>query len=217
MEPEPGGFASSPSRPREVVLVSFVPPAYPYDRLDDARRLAADHEGGVIDLSVGTPNDPPPAFVLAAMATPDDADHAARGYPASIGSLDLRQAIVQWTKERFGVSLDDDSVAACVGTKEFVATTPQWLHLRRPDRDTVLYPALSYPTYEMGAVLAGLRGVSVAVDSVGRIDLSTVSDADRSRALMLWVNSPGNPAGGLDDLRAAAAWGASNDVPVFSD
>jgi aspartate/methionine/tyrosine aminotransferase len=34
---------------------------------------------------------------------------------------------------------------------------------------------------------------------------------------MLWVNTPGNPAGGLDDLAAAAAWGASFGVPVFSD
>ena len=46
-------------------------------------------------------------------------------------------------------------IAACVGTKEFVGTLPQWLHLRTPDRDTVLYPAASYPTYEMGAILAG--------------------------------------------------------------
>lgn len=197
--------------------MSFVPPAYPYDRLDEARHLAAEHDGGIIDLSVGTPNDPPPSFVLSALTTPNDSDGSARGYPASIGSLDLRRAIGQWTKERFGVTLDDGAVAACVGTKEFVATTPHWIHLRRPDRDTVLYPALSYPTYEMGAVLGGLRAVPVDVDSLGRVDLSSVSESDSARALMLWVNSPGNPAGGLDDLAAAAAWGSSHDVPVFSD
>ena len=50
-------------------------------------------------------------------------------------------------------------MAACVGTKEFVASTPQYLKLRTPGRDTVLYPAISYPTYEMGATLAGLRAV----------------------------------------------------------
>ena len=48
------------------------------------------------------------------------------------------------------------AIGACIGTKEFVATLPQWLHLRTPDRDTVLYPAASYPTYEMGAILAGV-------------------------------------------------------------
>jgi aspartate/methionine/tyrosine aminotransferase len=98
-----------------------------------------------------------------------------------------------------------------------VGTLPQWLKLRRPDRDTVLYPAVSYPTYEMGAVLAGCRAVPVAVDADWRLDLDAVEEADADRALVLWVNSPGNPAGQLDDLGRAAAWGRSRGVPVFSD
>lgn len=192
----------------------FEPPAYPYDRLDGARKLAAAHEGGVVDLSIGTPTDPPPAEVLAVL---DDRGGAARGYPPSVGTVELRRAVRDWTDCRFGVSVSTDAIAACVGTKELVATTPAWLKLRRPDRDTVLYPAVSYPTYEMGAVLAGLRAVPVAMDEKWRIDLSSVDRADAGRALMLWVNTPGNPAGGLDDLAAAAAWGRQHGVPVFSD
>src|SRR3546814_2931792 len=60
---------------------------------------------------------------------------------------------------RLGISVDPAQVAACVGTEELVAGVPQWLKLRRPDRDTVLYPAISYPTYAMGATLAGCRAV----------------------------------------------------------
>ncbi|MDA8048091.1 MAG: pyridoxal phosphate-dependent aminotransferase [Actinomycetota bacterium] len=195
----------------------FEPPAYPYDRLEEARHLAAGHDGGVVDLSIGTPNDPPPAAVMAALADLTDSSGAARGYPPSIGSAALRAAISAWTKERLGVSVPPDAVAACVGTKEFVATAPQWLRLRRPDRDTVLYPAVSYPTYQMGAVLAGLRAVPVPVDRQWRIDLSAIAPSDAARALMLWVNTPGNPAGGLDDLAAAAGWGRRHDVTVCSD
>ena len=195
----------------------FVPPAYPYDRLDDAKQLAARLDGGVVDLSIGTPTDPPPPAVLAALADLEDSRGAARGYPPSIGTLELRNAIAEWTKSRLGASVPADAIAACVGTKEFVATTPQWMKLRRPDRDTVLYPAVSYPTYEMGATLAGLRAVPVPVDSEWRLDLSAVSEPDAARALMLWVNTPGNPAGGLDDLAAAAAWGLERGVAVFSD
>jgi succinyldiaminopimelate transaminase len=195
----------------------FEPPAYPYDRLDHARRLAAGHHDRVVDLSIGTPTDPPPPAVMAALADPADGTGAARGYPPSIGTLELRGAICSWTKERLGASVPSEAVAACVGTKEFVATTPQWLKLRRPDRDTVLYPAISYPTYEMGAVLAGLRAVPVPVDDRWRIDLSAISAADAARALMLWVNTPGNPAGGLDDLADAAAWGREHGVTVLSD
>jgi aspartate/methionine/tyrosine aminotransferase len=196
----------------------FEPPAYPYDRLDEARKLGVAHEGGLVDLSVGTPGDPPPPEVLAALNDGgDDHDGASRGYPASAGSAELRQAVQQWTKNRLGVPIPLESVAACLGTKEFVATTPAWLKLRYPERDTVLYPAVSYPTYEMGARLAGLRPVAVPVDSRWRIDVGTIDPADSQRALMLWVNTPGNPAGALDDLGAAAKWGVEHDVPVFSD
>lgn len=198
----------------------FVPPAYPYDRLDEARKVAASHEGGIVDLSVGTPTDPPPPAVMAALAgdpSEPDQDRSARGYPTSAGSIALRESIRHWTKTRLGATVAIDDVAICVGTKEFVATTPQWLKLRTPDRDTVLYPAVAYPTYEMGAILAGLRAVPVPVDSRWRLDLSAVDPSDAERALMLWVNTPGNPAGGLDDLAVVASWAGQHGVPVFSD
>ena len=104
-----------------------------------------------------------------------------------------------------------------IGTKEFVATLPQWLQLRTPSRDTVLYPAVAYPTYEMGAILAGCRPVPVAITPTGQLDLESIDPADADRALVLWVNSPSNPTGALDDLDAAAAWGRAHGVPVFSD
>jgi aspartate/methionine/tyrosine aminotransferase len=81
----------------------------------------------------------------------------------------------------------------------------------------VLYPAVAYPTYEMGAILAGLRAVPVAVDAGWHMDLSSISTDDAARALCLWVNSPSNPTGAIDDLGAAAAWGRAHGVPVFSD
>jgi aspartate/methionine/tyrosine aminotransferase len=148
---------------------------------------------------------------------PADESGAARGYPPSIGSQELRLAIQHWTKARLGAGIPLDALAVCVGTKEFVATAPQWMKLRYPGRDTVLYPAVSYPTYEMGAQLAGLRAVAVPLDNDWRLDLGAISADDAERALMLWINSPGNPSGALDDLAAAAGWGRSKGVPVFSD
>lgn len=193
----------------------FRPPAYPYDRLDDLRAVADAFEGGCVDLSVGTPMDDPPPEVMAALAGDGP---AARGYPPSIGTPALREAIVGWMDRRLGVAVDArEQVAACVGTKELVASLPQLLRLRDPSRDTVLYPEISYPTYEMGATLAGCRAVPVPVDDRWRLDLSAIDEADARRALVLWVNTPGNPAGGLDDLGAAAAWGRARDVVVASD
>jgi succinyldiaminopimelate transaminase len=193
--------------------MGFVPPPYPYDRLDPMKEKADAWDGGAVDLSIGTPNDPPPQLVLDALAT----SNSERGYPASIGTPAFREAASGWMARRLGVEAPTSAVAACVGTKELVACVPQYLRLRTPERDTVLYPAISYPTYEMGAILAGCRAVAVPVDDQWRLDLSAIAEEDAARALVLWVNSPGNPAGQLDDLAAAAAWGRSHGVPVFSD
>ena len=172
----------------------------------------------MVDLSVGSPCDPPSPAVLAALASADEGG-ATRGYPSSAGSSVARTAAADWMGRRLGVSVDPGGLALCIGTKELVAGLPAWLHLRDPSRDTVLYPALSYPTYEMGALLGGLRAVPVPVDEHFRLRLTpdAVSDADAERALVLWVNSPGNPAGALDDLAAAAAWGRERGVLVASD
>ena len=194
-------------------MAGFVPPPYPYDRLAPIAAEAARHDGGAVDLSIGTPCDPPPPEVVAALADPTPA----RGYPPSIGTPAYREAAAGWLARRFGAELPVEQVAACVGTKEFVAGVPQWLRLRNPERDTVLYPAVSYPTYAMGATLAGCRAVPVPVDDAWRIDLSRIEPADADRALCLWVNTPGNPCGGVDDLAAAADWGRRHGVPVLSD
>ncbi len=194
-------------------MSAFRPPPYPYDRLEDLRALAAASPGGMVDLSVGTPHDPPSPAVVAALAT----SGAERGYPAGAGTPELRRAAAGWMARTFGVDVDADHIAACVGTKELVAGLPALLRLARPERDTVLHPAVAYPTYAMGATLAGCRAVGVALDDRWRLDLAGVDAADAARALCLWVNTPGNPAGGLDDLGAVAAWGRAHGVPVLSD
>lgn len=191
----------------------FVPPPYPYDRLNDLAAVAAEFDGGAVDLSIGTPFDPPPRTVIDALGQSD----AERGYPPSIGTPGFRGAAAAWLNDLVGTDLDETQVRATIGSKEFVAGLPHWLRLRTPDKDTVLYPAISYPSYEMGATLGGCRAIPVPVDENWRLDLSAIDPDDASRALCLWINTPGNPAGGLDDLEAAAAWGRSNGVPVFSD
>ncbi len=188
-------------------MPGFIPPPYPYERLSEVTELAAAHDGGAVDLSIGTPCDPPPPAVVAALAT-----DTVRGYPPSIGTTELREAAAAWMQRRLGAPRMDPSsqVAACVGTKEFVASVPQYLRLRDPARDTVLYPAISYPTYAMGATLAGARAVPYT-------HLADIDEDDARRASCLWVNSPANPTGRLDDLAQAGDWGRVRGVPVLSD
>ncbi len=193
----------------------FRPPPYPYERLSRLHALADALPGGIVDCSIGTPCDPPPPEAVRALAS----SGAERGYPSSAGSAAFRQAAVEYVGRTFGVDVEVSELAACVGTKEMVVSTPQYLRLRDPSRDTVLYPSVSYPSYAMGAQLAGCRAVPVPLARTGGggLDLDAVDPSDIQRALLLWVNSPGNPSGELTDLGAAAAWGRRHGVPVFSD
>lgn len=193
----------------------FSLPPYPYDRLRELAAVGAAHPGGLVDCSVGTPCDPPPPAALKALAN----SGTEAGYPPAAGSEELRQAASAWMARRFSVEVAPEAVAPCVGTKEFVASVPHLLRLASPERDTVLYPAVSYPTYAMGALLAGCRAVPVPPVSAhdGTPQLGAVAEEDARRALALWVNSPANPTGALSDLARVAAWGHEHSVPVFSD
>ncbi len=196
--------------------MTFELPPYPYDRLSSLAEVARALPGGVVDCSIGTPCDPPLPAVIQALSH----SGAERGYPASAGGPELRHAAADWLERRFELPpLSLNSVVACVGTKEFVASVPHFLRLRQPERDTVLYPAVSYPTYAMGASMAGCRAMPVPPlpGSLGGLDLSAIADEDAARALVLWSNSPSNPTGALGDLGAEAAWGRAHGVPVFSD
>jgi succinyldiaminopimelate transaminase len=198
-----------PTRPE----AAFSPPPYPYDRLTALAEVAAAHRGGMVDLSVGTPCDPPPPAVVDALGR----SGAERGYPASAGNARLKDAVIGWLARRFGVAVGAEQIAACVGTKEFVASTAWFLRLRTPARDTVLAPAVAYPTYALGAELAGCRTVLVPTTPDGAMDFEGLSREDAARAVVLWVNSPANPTGAVSDLEAAAAFGRAHGIPVVSD
>jgi len=110
--------------------MAFVPPPYPYDRLDELRAVAAALPGGAIDCSIGTPHDSPPAAVIAALSE----SGAERGYPPSIGTPAYREGAAAWMRRRLEVDVDPATqIGACIGTKELVVSTPHFLRLRRPD------------------------------------------------------------------------------------
>jgi succinyldiaminopimelate transaminase len=200
-----------------ATVVPFVPPPYPYERLDALKQIADTLPGGVVDCSIGTPCDPVPDLVASAAA---DAARVSMGYPPSAGTPALHEAAAAWMARRLGVDVAPDDLAACIGTKEMVVSLPHLLALRRPDRDTVLYPAVAYPSYEMGATLAGRRAVPVALDADWHLDLDAIDPDDAARALVLWINEPGNPSSSAADvayLERVAEWGRAHDVVIASD
>nr|WP_223875398.1 succinyldiaminopimelate transaminase [Nanchangia anserum] len=179
-------------------------PTFPWDTLVPARKRAAEHPDGVVDLSIGTPVDPVPEIARDAFVRASDYP----GYPPTIGSAEVREAIVGWARRRRGASaLDAAGVLPTVGSKELVASLPAQLGIGAGER--VLFPQMAYPTYDVGARLVGAEPVAVGPDP-----------AEWSDASLVWLNSPSNPTGRVDDveaLRRIVAWARAHQCVVASD
>lgn len=163
---------------------------YPWDAVVPFRERAAQHPGGLVDLSVGSPVDPTPELIRRALAEATDA-HA---YPQTVGTPTLREAIVEWYARRRGVpDLRVDNVLPTIGSKELVALLPTLLGLG--EGDIVVHPRVAYPTYEVGARV------------VGATPLPADDPAEWPEgAKLIWINTPGNPDGRtwtVDELAAA--------------
>ncbi|WP_197321355.1 succinyldiaminopimelate transaminase [Saccharomonospora sp. NB11] len=180
-------------------------PDFPWDSLTEQAALARSHADGIVDLSVGTPVDAVPESIRAALASVSDVP----GYPATHGTPALREAAVAALRRRHGVTgVEPDAVLPTIGSKELVAWLPTLLGVGAGD--TVVIPELAYPTYEVGALLAGA--------TVVRADGLTALGPARPK--LLWLNSPSNPTGkvlGLPHLRKVVEWARERGTVVVSD
>jgi aspartate/methionine/tyrosine aminotransferase len=193
-----------------------------------AQRARA-HPGGIVDLSIGTPVDPVPAVIQAALIAGADSP----GYPATHGTVALREAAAGWLARRQGVTVSPDAILPVIGTKELIAWLPTLLGCG--PGDMVVHPALAYPTYDIGARLAGARPVRADIGQagigqagIGQAGIGSANGgglagaglepADRVR--LAWLNSPSNPTGAVlaaEVLREAVAWARAQGAVLASD
>ena len=177
-------------------------PDFPWDVLAPFGDLARQHPDGIVDISVGTPVDPTPEVVQRALQSASNAP----GYPTAAGREDLRAACARWVGRTLGCTVATDAILPAIGSKELVASLPRMLGL--PAGSTVAIPRIAYPTYAVGAILAGL--VPVATD-----EPESLTDVS-----LVWLNSPGNPTGAVlppERMREIVRWARSVGAVVVSD
>ena len=185
--------------------VSAALPVFPWDTLAEVTATARAHPDGIVDLSVGTPVDPVAPVIRDALA----AASGEPGYPTTAGTAELRRAMIEALNRRYGVTgLTDAAVLPVIGTKELIAWLPTLLGLGADDTGVV--PELAYPTYAVGARLAG--ATVLAADSLTQLGPRTPA--------LIFVNSPANPTGrvlGVEHLRKVVGWARERGVVVASD
>jgi succinyldiaminopimelate transaminase len=179
-------------------------PDYPWDAMLPFAAAARAHADGIVDLSIGSPVDATPPVVQAALASATDA-HA---YPQTTGTPALQQAIVRWYERRRGVTgLSEKNVLPTIGSKELVALLPFMIGVG--EGDTIVHPRAAYPTYAIGAALAG-------ADSFPSDDPAEWPESTK----LIWLNSPGNPDGrvlNVAALRAAVARARELGAVIVND
>lgn len=202
--------APSPATSAFLLPRPLALPDFPWNSLAPYRAQAAAHPDGVVDLAVGTPVDATPALARQALAEASDAP----GYPTAVGTAAVREAIVAWMERRRGVSgLGTDAVIPTIGSKESVALLPMQMGVGVGD--LVLHPRAAYPTYDVGARIAGAMPVPVDTDA----------DPDswvlpEGHVALIWLNSPGNPDGhvlSVDHLQRIVTWARARGAVVASD
>jgi LL-diaminopimelate aminotransferase len=171
-------------------------PPYLFAQIDAAKRKAWQEGRNILDLGVGDPDMPTPDFIIEKLyeAARDPKNHR---YALDQGMPELKQAIADWYKQRFGVQLDPEKeVLPLIGSKEGIAHLP----LAILDRgDVVLVPDPGYPPYRNATILADGKPHPVPLrQSNGFLpDLEAISPKVAEKAKMMFLNYPNNPTSAI--------------------
>ncbi len=204
--------------PRATRRIQEIPP-YVFAVLAERKRIALQSGPPMIDLSLGSPDQPTPAPIIEALraAALDTTRH---GYPPMTGDPGFKRAFAAWMGRRFGVTVDPETeVVPTAGAKEALA------HLIATycgEGDVLLIPDVAYPVYERAAIAAGADTVLLPVTAAGGWwpDFSAIDPAVLRRAKILLLNYPNNPIGATATLAQwteAVAFARQHDLLLVSD
>lgn len=171
-------------------------PLYVFATLDAKLKALRSRGVDVIRLDIGSPDGPPPDFVIQSLAQAA-ADPARHGYAGYTGTPSLRQAMVGYYARRFGVPLDvATEVLPLIGSKEGIANIAlAWLD----PGDLALVPDPGYPTYAASVAMAGgqVHGMPLEEKNGWLPDFGAIPEEVARRARLMWLNYPNNPTGAV--------------------
>ncbi|MCE5257761.1 MAG: LL-diaminopimelate aminotransferase [Chloroflexi bacterium] len=193
----------------------------PYVFATVEKRIAAQQAKGVdvISLGIGSPDLKPPQFIIDALNQSANRDDT-HGYAGYYGTPALRKAIAGYYERRFGVTLDPNTEARpLIGSKEGLANMA--FAFVDPG-DLVLASDPGYPTYRMGALMAGGDHYAMPLleENDYLVDFNGIPDVVADKATLMWLNYPNNPTGAgapMDFLERAVAFAKKHDIVICYD
>jgi LL-diaminopimelate aminotransferase len=172
-----------------------------------------------IDFGVGDPKEPTPGLIRNYCKRAID-KRMDSGYPSYIGTLDYRETIAKWTKQRFNVSLDPATeIASTIGAKEAVFNLHEGFV--NPG-DYVIMPNPGYPPYQRGTLFAEGKShfYPLLKENDFLPDLEKIPSDVVKKAKLMWINYPSNPTGVMitkEKLKEVIDFGKDNNIIIGSD
>ena len=193
----------------------------PYLFVQISKKIAEKKAQGidVISFGIGDPDIPTPTHVIKRLcrAACDPANHR---YPETEGLPELRKAIAEWYRERFGLSLNPDKeVLPLIGSKEGIGHIA--LCFIDPG-DVALVPDPAYPVYSIGTMFAGGESYLMPLIEKNNFlpDLERIPVSVARKAKLMWTSYPNNPTAAVADLgffERVVAFAKKYDIPVCHD
>ncbi len=194
-------------------------PPYLFALIDQMKEKALAKGVDLIDMSIGDPDIPTPKHIVEAMrkTVKNPANHQ---YPSYAGMLSFRQAVAEWYKKRFNVTLNPKTeVLSLIGSKEGIGHMP--LAFINPG-DYVLYTSPGYPVYPVAALFAGGRGYEMPLLEKNNYlpDLDAIPPGVLKKAKLMFINYPNNPTAACADksfFRKVISFAADNNIMICHD
>jgi N-succinyldiaminopimelate aminotransferase len=173
---------------------------YPFERLKQLfLSVTPNSTLRPISLGIGEPKHPTPEFIKTALSS---SLSGLAAYPATAGEPKLRQAFADWLQTRYKLHVNVvTQVLPVNGSREALFAFTQVI-VDPTKKPIVVCPNPFYQIYEGAALLAGAEPYYVNSDPARNfgVDWETVPDAVWQRTQMIFVCSPGNPAGAVMTL-----------------
>ena len=173
-------------------------PLYLFAEIDRRKREALSRGVDLIDLGIGDPDIPTPASVVEKLLESASRPVNHR-YPNSSGMPEFRQAVSNWYKSRFGVTLDPGKeVCSLIGSKEGIGNMA--VAFVDPG-DIVLVSSPCYPVYHIGTAFNGGKNYFLPLKKENDFlpDLDAIPVDIARQAKLLWINYPNNPTAAVAD------------------
>ncbi len=195
----------------------------PYLFVDLRQKMQAAKARGVdvISLGIGDPDFPTPDPVVEslvqAIQNPEDINR--HRYGCDIPVEDFPQAVLDFYRDRYGVTLAEDQVATTLGSKDAIVKLS--LGILNPG-DIGIAASPGYPTYNIGHVFASATTYYAPIlrENNFYVDFDAIPDEIKRLAKVLWINYPNNPTtatADLDFFERAVEFGRQNNILIAHD